>query len=326
MPKVPNDVNAQRLEVVVQENGFKRLDQFLAHHWPEIGRTALKKYFLAGRITSPNFSHLELNKMPPENTIIHVDLPPVIDSHHRPEDIPLEILFEDSHLLIINKPPGLVTHPAPGNHQGTLVNALLHHCHDLAGIGDERRPGIVHRLDKGTSGVMVVAKTNQCHQQLVQLFAGHHLTRKYQTLIWPNQLPPAGTIRTFYGRHLQQRLKMTSKLASGKIAITHYRVLRPVGPLLLLELTLETGRTHQIRVHLAEVLQAPILNDPLYGRAQQDLLRLQPFPLAHQILAHYPFPLLHAHILEFTHPITGSPLRFNLPPAGAFRQLLEVPW
>ncbi|MBT4790827.1 MAG: RluA family pseudouridine synthase, partial [Halobacteriovoraceae bacterium] len=171
---------------------FKRLDAFLACSLPDMSRTLIKKIFLEGHITSSQ--KLELKKMPPAGTKITIILPAPAPTTIIPQDIPLDILYEDEYLLIINKPAGLVVHPAPGNFDGTLVNAILFHCHDLKGIGNEMRPGIVHRLDKGTSGIMVVAKEQKTHEGLVRLFSTHDIERKYQAICLGTKLPPKTTL------------------------------------------------------------------------------------------------------------------------------------
>lgn len=297
---------------------YSRLDQYLADKTGE-SRSRIKSLFEQDKVFAS--CPLSLKKMPPVGTQVIVELPEPIPSVARPENLPLEILYQDEHLLFINKEAGMVTHPAPGNYTGTLVNAVLYHCPDLTGIGDQIRPGIVHRLDKGTSGVMVVAKTQKCHEGLVKLFAAHDIDRIYHCLAIGPECPVAGTLRSTIGRHPTQRLKMAANVPNGKNAITHYRILKQRERIKYFEVTLETGRTHQIRVHLSQLLKQQLLMDPLYGNPG---LHLTMIPKDWQdILKDYPYPLLHAHTLGLVHPITGEYLRFSSPPPHPFDQVLE---
>jgi len=306
---------------------FKRLDKILGHKIPSISRTLIKKLFLNGAVDwSDEYDaknlKLDLKKSPPINSKIDIQIPPPVDCDAKPENIPLEILFQDEHLVVVNKPAGMVTHPAPGNYSGTLVNAILHHCPDLKGIGDTRRPGIVHRLDKGTSGVMVVAKSGPCHEGLISLFSTHNIIRKYEALVMGRKMPDSGTITSTIGRHPSNRLKMAANVPRGKNAITHYRVLAHYDTFTHLELTLETGRTHQIRVHLSSILHHPIICDSLYGNPEEHLKRLGAIFLP--ILKEYTHPLLHASTLGFVHPITGEDMLFHVSPPDTFKMTLAT--
>lgn len=299
---------------------FKRLDAFLADRYPEYSRNLIKKFFEQGFISSE--SKLELKKMPPIGTVIHFSEPEPEPVDIQPQDIPLEVLFEDEHLILINKPAGMVVHPAAGNPDGTLVNALLFHIKDLKGIGNELRPGIVHRLDKGTSGIMVAAKSQLCHEGLVELFSNHDIERKYQALCLGERIPPQKKLESLIGRSKHNRLKMSTKTSQGKDAITHLKVIEYFKNISHVECTLETGRTHQIRVHLSELLNTPIINDPLYGRAG-DEKNILPGPLK-SILKDYEHPLLHAKVLGFVHPITKEKLYFEQDPPAVFHACLEA--
>jgi 23S rRNA pseudouridine1911/1915/1917 synthase len=263
-----------------------------------------------------------MNKMPPAGTVIEIEVPPPIPSDLIAENIPLEILYEDPHLIIINKPVGLVVHPAPGHYTGTLVNAILYHCPDLKGIGAEKRPGIVHRLDMGTSGVMVVAKDHATHEGLVQLFSTHDIDRKYEALIagTPNVL--SGTLSSTIGRHPTNRLKMTANVKTGKKAITHFQVLDQYENCTHIELKLETGRTHQIRVHMAQLLNCPVLCDPVYGSGSSHLRKLPEG--VRKMLEDYPYQLLHAKELGFIHPITKVKLHFTAPAPEIFHKVIQA--
>jgi 23S rRNA pseudouridine1911/1915/1917 synthase len=306
---------------------YKRLDRFLSDNLKDISRSSIKKLFLDGHITwSKEYLNqnekLELKKLPKVGAIINISIPPPTKLDVVPENIPLNILFQDEHLLIIDKAAGMVTHPAPGHSSGTLVNAVLYHCKDLAGIGNKIRPGIVHRLDKGTSGVMVVAKTQLCHEKLVALFATHDITRKYETLVIGHKINECGTLNSTIGRHSTNRLKMAANVTNGKNAITHYKVLAYYKSLAHLELKLETGRTHQIRVHLSSLLNRPILLDPLYANKNAQLKQL---PKKYNTLLHnYPHQLLHAKLLGFIHPITNKNLLFETDPPDTFMKTLDI--
>jgi 23S rRNA pseudouridine1911/1915/1917 synthase len=236
----------------------------------------------------------------------------------------LHILFEDSDLLVLDKPAGLVVHPAPGNEDGTLVNALLAHCGDsLPGIGGERRPGIVHRLDKDTSGVMVVAKSEQAMVALAAAFASRDLERSYLALCWGLPAPGQGEIEGAIGRDPRDRKRMALVRGGGKAALTRYRLLRSwLGAVSLVECRLATGRTHQIRVHLT-ARGYPIVGDPVYLRRIPAVARAVPEPQRGQLLD-FPRQALHAATLGFRHPRTGEDLQFTAPPPVDFADLLAA--
>ena len=299
----------------------KRLDSWLSQKIPELSRSLIKKLFEQGSVSSDSDIKIELKKMPPEGTIINFEVPPPKDVNITPENIPLEILFEDENLLIINKEAGMVVHPAPGNYTGTLVNAVLYHCPNLKGIGNEKRPGIVHRLDKGTSGIMVVAKSQKCHEKLVEIFQRHDIDRKYEAIILGTRFELEQTIESNIGRSPYNRLKMSTNSKNGKHAITHFKTLNIFKNFSHVELKLETGRTHQIRVHLSEILNCPILNDSLYGREKEEQYFLT--SEMKSILKNYEYPFLHAKILGFTHPITGEKLYFEKEPPEIFQKVLN---
>jgi 23S rRNA pseudouridine1911/1915/1917 synthase len=241
---------------------------------------------------------------------VTVKIPAPVQAEPKPELIPLEVLYEDHDLIVINKPAGLVVHPGPGNSSGTLVNALLAHCSDLSGVGGELRPGIVHRLDKGTSGVLVAAKNDRAHQALSDQFHVHSVKRIYQALVFGNPAEETGKIEGIIGRHPTERLRQSGKAKNGKHAVTRWRVKERYGRITLMELRLETGRTHQIRVHLTEA-GFPLLGDPLYpdgGRVNNltdTRLKKMIMSLGRQAL--------HARTLGFIHPVTGEYLEFSTP-------------
>ncbi|MEA9356874.1 RluA family pseudouridine synthase [Bacteriovorax sp. PP10] len=304
---------------------YKRLDQYLTESAEGYSRTFLKNLFLKDQICvsddSPNPDlKIELKKMPAAGTIINILVPPMLPSTALPEDIPLEILFEDEHLVVVNKQAGLVTHPAPGNYTGTLVNAVLFHCHDIQGVGDQKRPGIVHRLDKGTSGIMVIAKTQAAHEGLVLLFSTHDIERFYEALVMRNRCQSYGTIEHPIARDPSNRLKMKAFTSRGKRAVTNYKVLDVFEKHVHMEFKLETGRTHQIRVHTADVLKMPIICDYAYGSPNEQFMKLGPD--YKELINGYQYPFLHAKVLGFIHPITNARMRFEVPPPEIFQKVL----
>lgn len=310
------------IQLIIEETdleNFKRLDQYLVSKLPEYSRSLIRKFFDDGLFQAS--IDLEIKKMPPLGTQILFAQPTPKDTGIIPQDIPLDILFEDDHLIIINKQAGLVVHPAPGNYDGTLVNAIMHHCPNIAGIGNEKRPGIVHRLDKGTSGVMVIAKSQLAHAGLIKLFSTHDIERKYEAIVFGARVPNEKTIETLIARSPFQRLKMSTKVKEGKVAITHMRALAFYNHFSHVELKLETGRTHQIRVHLSEILNSPIINDPLYGRLNEE--KIYHTSKMKHLLKDYEHPFLHAKTLGFTHPITKEELSFTTKPPEIFTNIIK---
>lgn len=299
---------------------YPRLDHFLAAKIPEYSRNFLKNLFENDLIYAEDERKIALKKLPPVGTKIIIEIPPPIDGVAQAENLPLEILFEDEYLVIVNKAAGMVTHPAPGNYSGTLVNAVLYHCPDLKGIGNVKRPGIVHRLDKGTSGVMVVAKTQETHEKLVTLFSKHDLTRIYECITSPIPNKVSGILDSTIGRSPVNRLKMAVGGKTGKRAITHFKTLKTFTRHAHVECKLETGRTHQIRVHLSQLLHSPIFNDELYANVPQQKKLTGAATL--DLMADYPHPFLHAKVLSFVHPITQKLLEFNVPPPIIFQKVL----
>jgi len=252
-----------------------------------------------------------------------IHLPPPISPQAHPQDIPLVIAYEDEHLVVVDKPAGLVVHPAAGNPDGTLVNALLHHCAQngggqLSGIGGVARPGIVHRIDKDTSGLLVVAKSDAAHIGLARQFADHSIERLYLAVVNGHPVPPAGTIEGLIGRSESNRKKMAvlpKNSSRGKRAVTRYRLISRLDGCALVECRLETGRTHQVRVHLASIGH-PLVGDPVYGRSNS---------IVRPVLARLGFQrqALHAAVLGFVHPVTGTPLRFASEVPADMRELID---
>jgi 23S rRNA pseudouridine1911/1915/1917 synthase len=286
------------VHVVSAEVAGLRLDQFLRRELPEHSRAFLQKLIEQGDV--------RVNGKPskPSHAVragdeVGVEIPPPRPLDARPEQIPLDILFEDSDLIVVNKPAGLVVHPAAGNQEHTLVNALLHHCRgELAGIGGVERPGIVHRLDKGTSGCLVVAKTDFAHQALVAQFKARGVKKIYRAVCWGKLSKSSGHIETMIGRSERDRKKMSARVARGRQAVTDYRVLKQFADFALVELHIHTGRTHQIRVHMAHIGH-PVVGDATYGRGYTTI------PVARM--------MLHAYKLGFTHPRTQEFVEFTAP-------------
>ena len=291
----------------------QRLDRVLAQHLPQLSRTRLKRLIETGQVTHEGAVLRDPSQRVRDDQNFVVILPRIEDAAPIAQPIALDIRFEDAHLIVIDKPAGLVVHPAPGNPDGTLVNALLAHCGaSLSGIGGVRRPGIVHRLDKGTSGLMVVAKTEAAHHALSRDFAARRIDRAYTGFVWGVPSASAGEIVGNIGRSSADRKKMAVVGEErGKPAITRYRVERGFDiHAAQIECRLATGRTHQIRVHLAH-LGHPLIGDPVYGRrAGRSVGRTG--PTGWQIAA-FPRQALHARLLGFIHPADKRPLEFESP-------------
>ena len=303
------------------ETAGARTDQVLATH-PEIPSRAAAQRLLADGHVRLNGSvfHTASRRLHSGDQLVWT-LPPPEPLELVPESGPLEILHEDGHLIVLNKPPGLVVHPAPGHATGTLVHRLLHHCSGLSGIGGVRRPGIVHRLDKDTSGVLVVAKTDQAHQHLARQFQEHSVKRQYQALVWGKPEQQQGTVDAPLGRHPTRRKDM-AVVEGGRRAVTHWKVLRRFAGTTLLACRLETGRTHQIRAHLAS-LGLSVVGDPQYGRSP--LRRLGKLSShARAALSGFQRQALHAERLGFVHPETCESLMFRTEPPEDFLALLKM--
>jgi len=307
----PDFIEALIVDIVPEAVGG-RLDKALATAAPELSRARIQALMAEGRITYAGEVVTDGSAKAREGFYL-IAVPEPLPADPQAEAIPLTVLYEDAHLIVVDKPAGMTVHPAPGNQTGTLVNALLHHCGDsLSGIGGVLRPGIVHRLDKDTSGVMVAAKSDTAHQGLSALFAAHDLEREYIALTRGQPRPASGRIENRIGRSNADRKKMAVLKTSGRLAITDYRTRQAYGPpdrpvAARVTCRLHTGRTHQIRVHMAS-LGAPVLGDPTYGSgppapAVKDAMRQA--GLGRQAL--------HAAVLGFVHPITGEALRFETP-------------
>jgi 23S rRNA pseudouridine1911/1915/1917 synthase len=298
--------------------GGQRLDKALAEA-SGLSRERVKALIGQGAVSIAGEAVTQASGKAAEGAEFAIEVPPTAEAAARAQDIPVTVVFEDEHLIVVDKPAGLVVHPAAGNPDGTLVNALLHHCAgQLSGIGGVARPGIVHRIDKDTSGLLVVAKSTAAHEGLAKQFADHSLERAYLAVVNGHPNPREGTIDEKIGRSDANRKKMAvlpKDSSRGKHAVTRYKVLRMMAGCALVECRLETGRTHQVRVHLASIGHA-LLGDPVYGSANP---RLRP------ILKNLGFrrQALHAAVLGFVHPVTGDRLRFESDLPQDMKELID---
>jgi 23S rRNA pseudouridine1911/1915/1917 synthase len=311
-----------------------RADRAISAAFPEWSRSQIQKWIETQAIRSSS-RELKANTPLLENEQIQICPPQARPLELTPENIPIEILYQDDHIAIVNKPPGLTVHPSETQQEGTLVHALLFHIKDLSGIGGVQRPGIVHRIDKDTSGALVITKTDAAHQVLSQVFAEHRLQRQYWALCFGapdgRRIPSKGKIETLIGRHPTDRKKMSSEVKEGRKAITHYRVLETFqmphqkAPFAcLIEATLETGRTHQVRVHLTG-LGHSLLGDPVYGTPSERAYKWEQLPKSIQkAVRELPGQALHARTLGFKHPITEVDLQFEAALPIAFSQLMTA--
>ena len=297
------------------QHGF-RLDKALADLVPDLSRERLKALIVEGQVTAAG-RPLNPSMKVAAGQAFAIALPPPVEAEAIAQDIPLSIVHEDADLIVIDKPAGLVVHPAAGNLDGTLVNAPLHHCRgQLSGIGGVARPGIVHRIDKDTSGLLVVAKSDRAHEGLAQQFKAHSIDRLYAAIVYGMPQPAAGTVDTWIARSDADRKKMAVyREGRGKHAVTHYRTVQPLRGAALVECRLETGRTHQVRVHMAH-LGHPLIGDPVYGRDRKGFKSiLETLGFKRQAL--------HAKSLGFIHPVTGRHLSFDSPMPADMQELLS---
>jgi len=305
-PTSPHDEWTQEWVVTEAEAG-ERIDKFVAESAEEgVSRTQVQDWIRAGAVTV-NGSAVKPNYRLVSGDVVAVTPPEPEDADIRPEPIPLNVVYEDGDVIVVDKPRGMVVHPAHGHTSGTLVNALLHHCRDLSGINGRLRPGIVHRIDKDTSGLLMAAKNDLAHVSLSEQLKAHTVERAYIALVHGNLPHDQGTIDAPIGRDPHDRKKF-AVTAGGKPSVTHFTALERFGDYTLVRLRLETGRTHQIRVHM-KYIGHPLAGDPVYGRAKT-------VPLDGQAL--------HAAVLGFVHPRTGEALRFESPIPDDFRRILEM--
>lgn len=306
-----SDAAVRMVEILPEEAG-ERLDKALAAKAPELSRARIQALIAEGQVSCEGRPAASASARATAGAW-RILIPPPTPAQPQPEAIALSVLFEDAHLIVVDKPAGMAVHPAPGSESGTLVNALLHHCGaSLSGIGGVARPGIVHRIDKDTSGVLVAAKTDAAHQGLARLFAAHDIDRIYIAFTRGAPHPSRGLIEGAIARSTHDRKKMAVVRTGGRAAVTHYKVERAFGPAdkplaARIACRLETGRTHQIRVHLASK-GAPCLGDPVYGSGQ-------PAAAVREVIAAAGLArqALHAAVLGFVHPVSGEALRFESP-------------
>lgn len=289
------------------DEGGDRIDSYIAGLMKNLSRSYIQKLIEDGHVLV-NGKKVKSNYKARKDDIIDVDVPEPVKLDVNPEDIKLDILYEDEDVLVVNKPQGMVVHPAAGNYSGTLVNALLKHCKNLSGINGVLRPGIVHRIDKDTSGALLVAKNDRAHRLLAEQIKEHTVNRCYIAIVEGVIKSDSGTIEGAIGRHPVDRKKM-DVVPGGKPAVTHFKVIERFKNYTLIEARLETGRTHQIRVHMAHIGH-PVVGDPLYG------IKNQKFKLEGQAL--------HAALIGFVHPSRGEYLEFRAPLPDYFQKLIET--
>lgn len=290
------------------EKGGERIDKYLSEQLEDMTRSHIQK-LIKENMVRVNGMAVKSNFKLSASDQIEVEIPELKEPDILPENIPLDILYEDQDILVVNKPKGMVVHPAPGHYTGTLVNAIMYHCKDnLSGINGVMRPGIVHRIDMATTGSLLICKNDRAHQALAEQLKEHSITRKYHAIVHGRLKEDEGTIDKPIGRHPIDRKKMSVHCTNGREAITHYRVLKRFQQFTYIECQLETGRTHQIRVHMSSIGH-PILGDQVYGPAKC------PYKLQGQTL--------HAKVLGITHPTTGEYMEFDAPLPDYFQGLLE---
>ena len=290
------------------EKGGERIDKYLSEQLEDMTRSHIQK-LIKENMVRVNGMTVKSNFKLSASDQIEVEIPELKEPDILPENIPLDILYEDQDILVVNKPKGMVVHPAPGHYTGTLVNAIMYHCKDnLSGINGVMRPGIVHRIDMDTTGSLLICKNDRAHQALAKQLKEHSITRKYHAIVHGRLKEDEGTIDKPIGRHPIDRKKMSVHCTNGREAVTHYRGLKRFQQFTYLECQLETGRTHQIRVHMSSIGH-PILGDQVYGPAKC------PYKLQGQTL--------HAKVLGITHPTTGEYMEFDAPLPDYFQGLLE---
>lgn len=286
----------------------ERVDKFLSSMLPEQSRSYLQKIIKEGSVLV-NGKAVKASYRMEDSDVVTIDLPELSEPEIEAEDIPLEILYEDTDILMVNKPKGMVVHPSAGHSRGTLVNAVMYHCRgQLSGINGVMRPGIVHRIDKDTTGVLVICKNDQAHSHVAEQLKVHSITRKYRAIVNGVIKEEEGVVDAPIGRHPTERKKMAVNEKNGKRAVTHYRVLQRFANHTYIECRLETGRTHQIRVHMASI-HHPLLGDTVYGPEKN------PYHLEGQTL--------HAQVLGLIHPTTGDYLEVEAPLPDYFQKLLK---
>lgn len=298
-------------EVTAEEDGL-RLDQYIAGRCMDLSRSYIQKLIKESRVTINKNIQTKTKTAVQESDIVNVSLPDPKELEIKPQDIPLDILYEDNDVLVVNKPKGMVVHPAPGHYEDTLVNAVLYHCRDnLSGINGVLRPGIVHRIDKDTTGALIVCKNDKAHQKIANQLRAHTITRSYRAIVYNNFSEDEGMINAPIGRHPTNRKKRMVTEKNSKEAITHYKVLDHLNHKFnYIECRLETGRTHQIRVHMSYIGH-PLLGDEVYGPVNSKFKNLQG-------------QTLHAATIGFIHPTTEEYMEFSAPLPDYFEKLLKT--
>ncbi len=298
-------------EVTAEEDGL-RLDQYIAGRCMDLSRSYIQKLIKESRVTINKNIQTKTKTAVQESDIVNVSLPDPKELEIKPQDIPLDILYEDNDVLVVNKPKGMVVHPAPGHYEDTLVNAVLYHCRDnLSGINGVLRPGIVHRIDKDTTGALIVCKNDKAHQKIADQLRAHTITRSYRAIVYNNFSEDEGMINAPIGRHPTNRKKRMVTEKNSKEAITHYKVLDHLNHKFnYIECRLETGRTHQIRVHMSHIGH-PLLGDEVYGPVNSKFKNLQG-------------QTLHAATIGFIHPTTEEYMEFSAPLPDYFEKLLKT--
>jgi 23S rRNA pseudouridine1911/1915/1917 synthase len=311
--------------LVGDEDGGERIDLFLSEHIPELSRSRIQKAIRAGDVFVSGTPTRKAATRVHEGELIEIAFSPPRLLEVQPEAIPLDIVYEDEHLLVVNKPPGMVVHPAPGHDCGTLVHALLAHCRDLSGIGGVLRPGIVHRLDSGTSGLLVVAKSDEVHIALSRQLMVRTVKRVYYAVVWGEMPESEGVLEFPIGRSPRDRKRMAVVPQGGREAVTAYYVLDTYRPFQYIRIKLGTGRTHQIRVHLS-FTGHPVLGDPVYGgrKLRKGGFARHETGTARKVLALLGRQALHAGELSFIHPLTAERLVFTAPAPPDFQSVLDV--
>ncbi len=313
-----NDI--RQICTVSDEERALRLDVFLSGKYPSLSRSQVKKMIEDGEIRINGSVVSKAGLKLKAGDVVEFIIRPAQPWQVTAQDIPLQILYEDRHLLVINKPAGMVVHPAPGHREGTLVNAILHHCGDLSGIGGVIRPGIVHRLDQDTSGILLVAKDDETHRHLSGQFKDHSVGKTYQALVFGSPPENEGMISLPVGRHPEDRKKMSTRSRRGKEAVTRWRVAARYGEVTLLAVDIETGRTHQIRVHLSAA-GYPVVGDRVYGGKGR--LASVRDPALRARLSMLPRQALHAWRIVFVHPRDSRKMEFVAPLPEDMRDLMD---
>ena len=318
-PPILAAVTQRRCESFTSGHDGLRLDRALSELMPEHSRSSLARLIEEGRVTLDGRAATKPSTRVAAGQTVEVDFPPPEPSSVEAQDVPITILFEDADLVVIDKPPGLVVHPAAGHRDQTLVNALLFHVRDLSGVGGELRPGIVHRLDKDTSGVMIVAKNDEAHRKLAEAWGTDAVRKEYLAIVYGTPQRAKGTIDAPIGRDPRDRKRM-AVVAGGRRAVTDYEVVEPLRHVSLVRCRIRTGRTHQVRVHLKH-LGHPIVGDPLYSGPQW---RGIPDKRLQKAIASFPRQALHAERITIPHPRTGERMTFEAPVPADMRELLAA--